>query len=61
MAKKLAATEDQNADDDSEPPRKKVKIETPEEEIARKDADSREPGKNALRLVQLVSGCMAYN
>ncbi|KAJ7824320.1 hypothetical protein B0H14DRAFT_3110924 [Mycena olivaceomarginata] len=39
------ATEDQNADDDSEPPRKKVKIETPEEEIARKDADSpREPG-----------------
>ncbi|KAJ7770353.1 hypothetical protein B0H14DRAFT_3116656 [Mycena olivaceomarginata] len=39
------ATEDQNADDDSEPPRKKVKIETPEEEIVRKDADSpREPG-----------------
>ncbi|KAJ7759284.1 hypothetical protein B0H14DRAFT_3895841 [Mycena olivaceomarginata] len=39
------ATEDQNADDDSEPPRKKVKIETPEVEIARKDADSpREPG-----------------
>ncbi|KAJ7759291.1 hypothetical protein B0H14DRAFT_3596172 [Mycena olivaceomarginata] len=34
------ATEDQNADDDSEPPRKKVKIETPEEEIARKDADN---------------------
>ncbi|KAJ7252360.1 hypothetical protein B0H12DRAFT_1202606 [Mycena haematopus] len=31
--------------DESEPPRKKVKVETPEEEIARKDASSpREPG-----------------
>ncbi|KAF8182734.1 hypothetical protein K438DRAFT_1908030 [Mycena galopus ATCC 62051] len=44
-SEEVAQDEENEGSDDPEPPKKKVKIETPQEEIARKDADSpREPG-----------------